>query len=174
VLRPDARWPGPAAPAAGPVRVLEGSRTPPFFDAIDILVSTPWTVIPASDRMGLRLDGPPLPIDDGEAWGEDDDGWPDLPSSGVVPGTVQVPRDRRPIVLLADHQPTGGYPVVAIVISADVPRLGQLPPGATVEFERVTAAEARAALVEQRETLRAAAAALGEDAAWDDLWRWAR
>ncbi len=167
VLRPDARWSGATARAEGPIRVLEGSSSPPFVDAVDILVATPWTVLPASDRMGLRLDGPPLPIDDGEA-------WVDISSSGVVAGTVQVPRDRRPIVLLADHQPTGGYPVVAVVISADLPRLGQLAPGATVDFERVTSADARKALVEQREALRAAAATLGEDAAWDDLWRWAR
>ena len=77
--------------------------------------------------MGLRLAGDPLP---GARAME-------LASLGVLPGSIQVPADGRPIVLLADCQPTGGYPVVAVVIRADRAALGQLVPGEAVAFRVV-------------------------------------
>jgi allophanate hydrolase subunit 2 len=72
----------------------------------------------------MRLDGDALPLVDG---GE-------LPSEGMVLGAVQVPPDGRPVVFLADHPTTGGYPVVAVVFDDDVSRAGQLGPGAVVRF----------------------------------------
>jgi antagonist of KipI len=93
-----------------------------------------------SDRMGLRLDGEPV------AGAETLAG---LPSVAVFPGTVQVPPDGRPIVLLADAQTIGGYPVLGQVIEADLPRAAQLRPGEEVRFEMVSLAEARVALHEQ-------------------------
>ena len=86
----------------------------------------------------------------------------------VLAGTVQVPPDRRPIVLLADHQPTGGYPVVAVVIAAERPRLGQLRPGAEVRFEETTPATAIDALRGQQARLDALVAAAGDARRWDD------
>jgi len=118
-----------------------------------------WTVTPASDRMGLRLepsvDAPPT----------------HLTSHGVVRGAVQLPPDGRPIILMADHQPTGGYPVVAVVIAADLPALGQLAPGDAVRFEPVDLETARRALAGQRAAWAAALAGMAADEEWDELWR---
>jgi biotin-dependent carboxylase-like uncharacterized protein len=92
-----------------------------------------YTVSPASDRMGMRFDGPQL---------EHARGY-NIVSDGIAPGSIQVPGNGLPIVLLADRQTTGGYPKIATVVSADMPALGRLMPGAKVAFEAidVTAAE---------------------------------
>ncbi|HEV2369212.1 MAG TPA: biotin-dependent carboxyltransferase family protein, partial [Acidimicrobiales bacterium] len=82
-------------------------------------------VSPVSDRTGVRLTGRPVPI--GRR--------PPLPSEGMVEGAVQVPPDGQPIVLLANHATTGGYPAVAVVVDADLPRLAQARPGTRVVFE---------------------------------------
>jgi biotin-dependent carboxylase-like uncharacterized protein len=163
---PPARWPDTPAPATvsakQPLRVLPGPHVADLGGgALDAFLATEWTVSPASDRVGLRLDGDRI---GGEAAAE-------LPSHGVTGGTIQLPPDRRPIVLLVDHQPTGGYPIVAVVITADLDRLGQLAPGATAWFERTTREEARAALKRQDDALAAALAQLSDAARWDDLWR---
>ena len=76
-------------------------------------------------------------------------------------GAVQLPPDGRPIVLLADHQTIGGYPVAAVVISADLPLLGQLAPGDPLRFAEVSLAEARAAAVQRRRALVTAMAHAG-------------
>jgi allophanate hydrolase subunit 2 len=81
-------------------------------------------VRPDSDRIGLRLDGPAL---ERRVEGE-------LPSEGMVLGAVQVPPHGRPIVFLADHPPTGGYPVVAVVHPDDLWQCAQVRPGETVTF----------------------------------------
>jgi antagonist of KipI len=99
-----------------------------------------------SDRMGYRLEGPQL-----DSTGEE------LLSFGLVAGAVQVPRSGQPILLMADHQTAGGYPVVATVISAAMPQAAQLMPGDEVRFVETTATEARlrrAALNEALATLR--------------------
>lgn len=116
-----------------------------------------WRVGAASDRMGLRLDGPALAPADAA----------DIPSHGVTWGTIQLPPDGRPIVLLADHQPTGGYPVIAVVITAERPRLGQLRPGAELRFEETTAATAIEALRAQQAWLDALIAAARDARRWD-------
>jgi allophanate hydrolase subunit 2 len=149
-------WPGPPDDDTRAIGVLPGPAP-----GLDHLVGGAWTVRPASDRVGLRLEGPPIPARAGG----------DHLSHGVVRGTVQLPPDGSPIVLLADHQTTGGYPVVGIVMTADHPRLGQLRPGAAVAFRRVTPAEAREALLAQRAAFERAASALRDAARWDDLWR---
>lgn len=126
-------WPEPARtwPAAGRpavLRVLPGPR-PDWFaaDALDVLAGATWTVTPASNRVALRLDGPPVPR---VARGE-------LPSEGLVRGAVQVPPDGRPVVFGADHPVTGGYPVVAVVLPRDLDLAAQLPPGAQVRLRPV-------------------------------------
>ncbi len=157
-----ARWPGsPVPPRPGPIRVLAG----PHLDrlgsgAVVRLVGTTWTVAAASDRMGLRLAGATI---DG-AGGE-------LVSHGVPTGAIQVTASGLPIALLADHQVTGGYPIVAVVATVDLPRLGQLLPGGTVRFTEVGLEEARAAQVAAREAFEQAAAALRDSDRWDDLWQ---
>jgi allophanate hydrolase subunit 2 len=101
-----------------------------------------WTVTPRSDRTGLRLAGEALRTGGGE-----------VASCGVVAGAVQVPPDGQPVVLLAGHQATGGYPVGAVVCAADLPLLAQARPGTDVVFERVDVATARAAYAERLEML---------------------
>ena len=95
----------------------------------------------------------------------------DVPSFGVIPGAIQVPPDGAPIVLLADAQTTGGYPVVAVAIAADMPRLAQLRPEAEVRFAEVTIATAVDALRRQGAALERGATLLHESAAWDDAWQ---
>ncbi len=96
-----------------------------FFDAV-------WRVAPESNRMGFRLGGPALVADKA---GE-------LLSGPTCLGTVQVPANGAPIALMADHQTTGGYPKIAEIASADVPRLAQLAPGGTLRFARCTLEDA--------------------------------
>ena len=99
------------------------------------LLGSTYTVSPASDRMGMRLAGPPL---------EHAKGY-NIVSDGIAPGAIQVPGNGAPIILLADRQTTGGYPKIATVISADIPALGRLTPGAHVAFEAVDIPTAEAA-----------------------------
>ena len=138
------------------LRVIAGPA--PGCDAI---VVASWRVGREADRVGLRLDGGPLPSGiAGEAV-----------SHGVPWGAVQVPPDRRPIILGPDHQTTGGYPVAAVVIMADRPVLGQLRPGTEVRFEAIDRAASLAALHQQRAALVAGAAAVRESVGWDELVR---
>lgn len=95
-----------------------------------------WCVSPHSDRMGYRLSGPAL----GHAAGHD------IVSDGIALGAIQVPGDGQPIVLMADRQPTGGYPKIGTVIRADLPRLAQTRPGQTLRFGAVSVEDAVAAL----------------------------
>lgn len=120
--------PVPAPPADEVMlRVLLGPRDDWFeAGAVERLLSEPYEVTPESNRIGMRLDGPPLARSvDGE-----------LPSEGLVAGAVQVPPSGKPTVFLADHPVTGGYPVLAVVCSADLDHAGQLRPGQRVRFRR--------------------------------------
>lgn len=92
----------------------------------EALFATGWTVSADSDRVGLRLAGPALErsLDD------------ELPSEGMVTGSVQVPGDGRPVVFLADHPPTGGYPVVAVVDRRDLWMCAQARPGERLQLSR--------------------------------------
>lgn len=137
-LRDGARLPiGPAGPVpadavpAPPVPVPEsldlavrlGPRHDWFTaDSVATLLSAPYVVSPKCDRVGARLSGPAL------ARARTDE----LPSEGMVLGAVQVPSDGQPLILLADHPTTGGYPVIAVV--DDVTPLAQARPGTTVRF----------------------------------------
>jgi biotin-dependent carboxylase-like uncharacterized protein len=108
------------------LRVLPGPRAD-WFASLDPLLAADWVVRPDSDRIGLRLEGPPLErVHDGE-----------LPSEGMVLGSIQVPPSGRPIVFLADHPPTGGYPVVGVVHPDDLWQCAQVRPGERVRFRRV-------------------------------------
>ncbi|WP_010273699.1 5-oxoprolinase subunit C family protein [Paenibacillus senegalensis] len=91
-----------------------------------------YTLTPQSDRMGLRLAGAPLRLEQQE----------ELVSSPVTEGTVQVPADGQPIILMADRQTTGGYPRIAQIAAVDLPKLAQLRPGASVVFQEVSREEA--------------------------------
>jgi allophanate hydrolase subunit 2 len=107
------------------LRVALGPRADWFADeALARLLAEAYTLSPRSNRIGARLVGPVLTR---SRPGE-------LPSEGLVLGAVQVPADGQPLVFLADHPTTGGYPVVAVVNPVDLPLLAQARPGATVRF----------------------------------------
>lgn len=126
--------------AEGPIRLLPGPQDQHFrAEALVTLFSAEYRVTPQLDRMGIRLEGPPLEHIAPEA--------KDIVSDGVTPGCIQVPGNGQPIILLADCQTVGGYPKIATVISADLPRLGLAAPGQTLRFQCVTMSEARAALL---------------------------
>jgi biotin-dependent carboxylase-like uncharacterized protein len=112
------------------LQVVLGPRQDWFTAAaVTQLIGEPFTVSPASSRVGLRLDGPVL-----ERTRRDE-----LPSEGLVPGAIQVPADGHPILLLTDHPTTGGYPVIAVVIDADLRIAAQLRPGQELRFATVPA-----------------------------------
>jgi len=133
------------------VRAVPGPQDDHFTTAaLERLAAATWTVTPASDRTGLRLDGPEL----------EHRGAAEIVSDGCVPGSVQVPGSRRPIVLLVDGGTTGGYPKIATVASADTGALGRLRPGATLRFELVDVAAAEALRRELEAWFAATAAAV--------------
>lgn len=126
-----------------PIRAISGPQTDCFgLTALADFLAQPYTVSVESDRMGMRLAGPALAHRDADS--------ADIVSDGVAPGAIQVPGDGQPIVLLADCQTVGGYPKIATVITADLCRLGQCRPGATIRFALVDLATA-AALLAARE-----------------------
>ncbi len=110
-----------------PLRVRPGPRADWFGPAVlERLTATEYVVGAASNRIGLRLSGRPLErVVDTE-----------LPSEGLVLGAVQVPPDGQPVVMLADHPTTGGYPVIAVVEADDLAWCAQLRPGDPVRFAR--------------------------------------
>ena len=99
---------------------------------IRLFLSQEYEVTAQSDRMGIRLSGEPLKSKNGM----------DIISDGIVFGSVQVPNSGEPIILMADHQTTGGYAKIATVISVDLPRASQLSAGNTVRFKSITVEEA--------------------------------
>jgi biotin-dependent carboxylase-like uncharacterized protein len=120
--------PQPAPPSELVLRVTLGPRDDWFTpEAVRAFTSRPYRVSPASNRIGLRTEGPALRrARPGE-----------LPSEGMVLGAVQVPPDGRPVVFLADHPTTGGYPVIAVVRATDLPAAAQAVPGTPVRFVAV-------------------------------------
>jgi len=137
-------------------RVIAGPQSDYFSErGVDTFFAGTYLVGAGSDRMGMRLDGPA--IDHARGF--------NITSDGIAPGSVQVPGNGQPIVLLADRQTTGGYPKIATVISADLPALGRLPIGAKIAFEAVgleAAAAARRALFAELAALPGRIVPLGE------------
>ncbi|WP_406328427.1 biotin-dependent carboxyltransferase family protein [Streptomyces sp. NBC_00203] len=120
--------PHAAPPAELVLRVTLGPRDDWFTaSAVRVLTTRAYRVSSASNRIGLRTEGPSL---ERAVSGE-------LPSEGMVLGAVQVPPDGRPVVFLADHPTTGGYPVIAVVRPTDLPAAAQAVPGTPVRFVAV-------------------------------------
>jgi antagonist of KipI len=130
-------WPAsiPLDQRAAAIRLLPppASLTRLIPGAFEALLAGEWRVGSASDRQGLRLDGLTIAVD-ARAAGT-------LPSRGVIPGAVQLPAGGLPIVLLADAQTVGGYPVAGVVPATDLPALAQLRPGASFRFVATTIAD---------------------------------
>ncbi|AKQ45169.1 KipI antagonist [Rufibacter radiotolerans] len=126
------------------IRVMKGPEYDWFTPGSQNAFWTqPFKVTAQSDRMGYRLEGPVLGLVQER----------ELLSTAVTFGTVQVPAQGNPIVLLADHQTTGGYPRIAQVITADFPALAQLPPGQKIQWQEVTVGEAQTLFLEQEQHL---------------------
>ena len=114
----------------GVLRCVLGPRDDWFTpDSLNVFLATEWTVTPQSNRVGVRLLGPT------ETTGLTRAREGELPSEGMVAGSVQVPPSGEPVIFLRDHAVTGGYPVIATVLEEDIDIAAQLPPGATVRFE---------------------------------------
>jgi biotin-dependent carboxylase-like uncharacterized protein len=123
----------PPRDRASPLRVITGPQAGLFDNAgLAAFFAGTYRVDATSDRRGLRLAGPAVTHARVE-----------LPSQGVLPGAIQVPPDGRPIILGWDGPVTGGYPVIAGVIAADLPKLAQLCPGDAVRFMTIELAVAR-------------------------------
>jgi biotin-dependent carboxylase-like uncharacterized protein len=119
------------------VRIVLGPQDDYFTPAgLRTLLESTYAVSQASDRMGMRLEGPLL---EHSAKGYN------IVSDGTAHGSIQVPGNGLPIILLADRQTTGGYPKIATVISADIPALGRMTPGARIAFQAVDIEAAEAA-----------------------------
>ena len=123
----------PPLPASGATVMLDvtlGPRAESFTrQAVALLSGQDWKVTPQSSRIGLRLRG-------GQALERRETS--EMPSEGVVRGAIQVPHDGQPVLLLADHPLTGGYPVIAVVAEHHLDLAGQIPPGATLRFRVVS------------------------------------
>ena len=148
------RWTGELR--NGPIRIVDG----PHADRVSpaALTDPAWMVSLAADRTGVRLEGPVLRPTSHE-----------VASMGLPLGAIQVPPDGHPIVMLADRPVTGGYPVPACVIGADVGRVARLRPGDAVRFVSVSISEARRAFREREHELAAledAGVALDDEVGW--------
>lgn len=123
------------------LRLVPGPQTDFFtLSAFDILTTTPYLVSKSSNRVGLRLNG--------EALGRNH--HKEMLTEGISCGALQVPNDGMPIILFVEHPTTGGYPKIAHVISADLPRVGQLRPRDEVRFQLINHEEARALFLKQQ------------------------
>ncbi|WP_209124035.1 biotin-dependent carboxyltransferase family protein [Alkalihalobacillus sp. BA299] len=115
------------------IRILRGSHYELFTPICrKELFEETFKVTPQSDRMGYRLSGPTLTLSQSF----------EMVSEAVALGTIQVPPDGNPIILLADRQTTGGYPRIGQVVSIDIPIIAQLKPGETIRFKEVSLKEA--------------------------------
>ncbi len=122
------------------IRFIPGQHFEVLTQASQLQLSTQnWKISPASDRMGYRLEGEKL-----EQLQEES-----LLSAGLSRGSIQLPPNGQPIVLMADHQTTGGYPILGQVIQADWPKLAQKGAGQNVQFQPTTLADATHALQRQ-------------------------
>jgi len=136
----------PGSPVAPqPVRVVLGPQDD-FFSTrgLETFFEEPYGISVRSDRMGYRLEGTPV---------EHAQGY-NIVSDAIALGAIQVPGDGMPIVLMADHQPTGGYPKLGHVIRADIGRLAQCRPGERVRFAVVSVEAARSELLATVQSLR--------------------
>ena len=129
------------------LRVIPSPQQEHFSEsALTILTESSYHVAPQSNRMGYRLTGPKLVRTESASYISD----------GTAMGALQVPTDGQPILLMADRQTTGGYPNIAVVISADLPLAAQLLPGNTIQFHPCSLTEAQTILRARYESLDAA------------------
>ena len=111
------------------IRVIKGTNYNYFSEsALNIFFKEEYTVSNLSDRMGMRMEGPKL----------ENITNTNIKSEGLVKGVIQVPADGKPIIMFSDHGTIGGYPKIAVIISADLDKVAQLPPGSKIKFKEVS------------------------------------
>ena len=143
------RQPGRKVAGQTRIRVVMGPQHENFTEeGLETLCTGEFTVSRNFDRMGARLDGPKIDLKSHE----------NFISDGITAGAIQVPGSGQAIVLLADHQTTGGYPKIATVISADLPLFGRLRPGSKITFEAISIEAAEAARHDLEKEIAALAA----------------
>ncbi len=126
------------------IRILKGTEYDRFDEkSQQTLVSEPYTITTQADRMGYRLEGPVLSL--AEPF--------ELLSESVTYGTIQVPPNGQPIILMADRQTTGGYPKISQIISADLSSLAQLQPTSTIHFKGLSHEEAEMELLKKEQLI---------------------
>jgi biotin-dependent carboxylase-like uncharacterized protein len=133
----------PAVPI-GPIRVLMGPQDDEFGDAKALFLDSEWKISATSDRMGYRLEGPAIKHLHGH----------NIVSDGTANGSIQVPGNGAPIVLMPDRGTSGGYPKIATVITADFGRFAQTSAGRGFRFKAIGMAEAQAEARKFAELLR--------------------
>ena len=127
------------------IRIISGPEAHYFEIAgLRSFLSTEYTVTAQSDRMGYRLSGDPI---------RHKEGMTNIISAGISLGTVQVPGDGQPIILMADRQTSGGYARIASVITDDLPLLAQMRPGDKIRFKETTIEIAQKLILERRNSL---------------------
>jgi 5-oxoprolinase (ATP-hydrolysing) subunit C len=118
----------------GPIRVVMGPQDDEFGDAKQLFLDSEWKISATSDRMGYRIEGPVIKHLHGH----------NIVSDGTVHGSIQVPGNGQPIVLMPDRGTSGGYPKIATVLTADLGRFAQIPAGRGFRFKAISMAEAQA------------------------------
>lgn len=127
------------------IRVTEGPQFAQFdAETITAFTNQQFKISKNADRMGLRLEGQPLSVAN----------VPEMLSEATVAGGIQVPKNGQPIVLMADRQTTGGYPVIGVVASVDLPTIAQLVPGQVVRFKMISLTQSQQALADQKAQLK--------------------
>jgi len=135
------------------LRLIPGPQWPLLTGASrEALLGGTFRAAARSDRMGIRLQGPPLALERPL----------EMLSAGVAPGTLQLPPDGSPILLMADRQTTGGYPRLGEVATVDLPRAAQLRPGEPLRFEPIALEAAQDLFLRREARLRQLAASLAE------------
>jgi len=148
---PECRIDLPAA-AWGPIRLTLGPQNDEFSDeAIRLFLDSEWKISATSDRMGYRLEGPHIKHLHGH----------NIVSDGTVNGSIQIPGNGQPIVLMSDRGTSGGYPKIATLITADFGRFAQIPPGTAFRFRAVSVEEAQAEARKFADLLRTLSDRLG-------------
>jgi antagonist of KipI len=127
------------------IRIVKGNEFDKLTDCSGtILDGNSFSISTQSDRMGFRMNGSPLKLNDSQ----------DMISSAVTKGTIQLLPNGQLIILMADHQTTGGYPRIAHVVSADIPTLAQLQPNSNIRFQLISIQEAESLLLKQHRHLQ--------------------
>ena len=135
----------PSTDKSNVIRVIEGPQENFFSsETINQFYNSPFTISKSADRMGIRLDGNQITSKQS----------PNIPSEGIVKGSVQVPGDGNPIVLMVDHPTIGGYPKIATVILKDIAKLAQLSFGKEIRFEKISIETAEDLFYENQNDLK--------------------